>query len=256
MDPNLPIENETSNQPPSKPLFPLNTPDYSVEINLRPGSDRPLWSRHTLRKPTLDELARRDSDTSVSMIEHGHEEEIQAETDGPNIRLYDALFLRATGYKPNGEVLEGSEAAKSIPVGHKLAVMNGLYLTDESVLTDDDDSEFFDLEKVGSVRIKQGIGPGKVAPFELIHTFREPTPKERRQYREAAGSVRIIRGRQQRTKVMSSLKGVVAIYDALILNVEGANGSDLKAIREQLDPMLKSKAVAKAMTALDAALQD
>jgi hypothetical protein len=247
----------TEPTPPSpNPLFPLNTPDYSVEINLRPSSDRPIWSRHTLRKPTLDQLAQRDRETSVSLVEHGHEEEIQAETDGPNIRLYDALFLRATGYRPDGQAHEGAEAAKSIPVSHKLAVMNGLYLTDESVLADDEDSEFFDLEKVGSVRIKQGIGPGKVAPFELVHTFREPTPKERRQYREAAGAVRIVRGRQQRTKVMSNLKGVVAIYDALIQSVEGANTTDLKAIKEQLDPVFKSKAVAKAMTALDAALQD
>lgn len=246
-----------------------------IRINVAPQGKRPLEVVHILAKPTLDQLVTREQQSTYETEEVARDEDvIRANDDKANANLYHATVREVQGYDFGDSLATDKlralteEQAKSIPTPHKSAAVRGLYITQAELVYDEDATSF----RIGSdqeVQVKQSIGQGDPAEFELLWTLREPSDAQRAKYRENAMQVRNVRGaRKARSRVVSNLRASVEAFDALVLTCAGgklADGTVLardtdevsrKRFINSIDPVFKRAVVSVAMNAQEASLSD
>src|SRR5262249_31147485 len=81
-------------------LYPFDAEFIEVGFNARPNAENPSIVYHRLRKPTTPELLEREQLTKYELVEiSNREDEIQADDEAANSRLWDKISLAIKGYK-------------------------------------------------------------------------------------------------------------------------------------------------------------
>jgi hypothetical protein len=233
-------------------LYAFDQQEFIVRFNARPQADTPAFVSHKLRKPSLEELIEWEKAQSYETVEVSkRENQIVSDDETSTARLWDRIIVEVEGYNfKDGDLgwrlLTDEQRAKT-PLSHKLTAVKGLYRSQATVEYDDAAGVSFDSQ---DWRIRQEIGSPD-DPFIVIHTLREPTEAEAREFRKAASSTSFVRGaRKQQLKVTTNLKAHVKLYDTLMQGVDGASGLP------QMDAIFKRQVVSALMEALDAQLSD
>lgn len=250
-------------------LFPFDQELIDIRINVTPGADRPFYTTHRVRRPTLEELNNRESMTVYEMRDlGGNEEEVVINDDTGNSYVYDLIAREVQGYDLGDgvdpqefrPVNEGFLNLLSVP--HKNAVLRGLYFSQAKIEVDPQMTGFR-LGGVREMRVRQSLGQGDPAPFSIVHILREPSEPERAAYRERASQTRNVRGsRRARSKIVTNLSAAVELYDTLLLKIEGAQvageeftSANRGAYLRAIDPMYKRQVIVTLISSLEADLQ-
>ncbi|MCC6328998.1 MAG: hypothetical protein IT174_10810 [Acidobacteria bacterium] len=191
--------------------------------------------RQTLRRPTADEIFKRESDL---------EQEVPMKADGSyalpdptvaeavNAELYDKLVTETAG-----EEIEIWDV-------HKSQALESLYSSEIEVEGDALGEE---------VVIAEEIGSGDWADFTVRHILRRPTRAELDSYRRKAAVGSYVKPGKRGRQILvtrSNLKNIVPFYDLWTERVDGATvdgevfseGNKLKFVG-QVDPLVKRKVV-------------
>jgi len=167
------------------------------------------------------------------------------------MELVESALLDAVGYKlrDGADLTALPSWQKRIPAGHKVAAAELLQKVSES---QDDVERWFDPE-AQEVYLDAAWGsetPGKMMKYSgLVHRFTPPTAEHERKYNRASSEARVVGGsRAGRTIYPGRQELLIAIYDQLIITVEGysVNGKPLedpKEIRSEMDAAHKVTAV-------------
>lgn len=245
-------------------IYPFDEQLIEVQFNARPGAETPLVVAHRLRKPTLQELLEREQGVSLEIHEVSNREDtIVSDDEGANCRLWDKLILQARGYRGMADwtPLDDNQKAEMRP-GHKSTAIRGMYAGTASVANDDDDGVSLSGD---TWAIRHVIGADAENPqYEILHVLREPTEGERSKFKRAASSAHIVRGgKKSRTKIVTSLKAFVELYDALVIDITGGTvagqylSHDNRAqFLAAIDPTWKRLVVQTLLNAIEAALLD
>lgn len=246
-----------------------------IKINVAPQGKRPLVTVHELAKPTLEQLVTREQQSTYETEEVAKDEDvIRANDDKANANLYHAIVRKVQGYDFEDGVSPDSlrditeEQAKALPSPHKSAAIRGLYVTSAELVYDEEATSFrVSLDQ--EIEVKQSIGLGDPAEFELSWKLKEPTDAQRAKYRDNAMQVRNVRGaRRARSRVVSNLRAAVEAFDALVISCAGGRLADGTVLARDLDevsrrrfiaaidPVFKRAVVSAAMNAQEASLQD
>lgn len=208
-------------------LFPLDW--ETTVVKLKEGR-----FKHELRRPTSEEIFARDADLqreipiakdgSFSMPDPTANEDDDA-------KIYDLLVQNTDGY--TGDV----------PVAHKAAAFNGLYVRE--IYIDDDADVFAD-----QVTVLEEIGSGDDPDFTIEHIMRQPTEAELKRYRRRSSSGEVKPGKRgkQRFVSRSTLKNAVEHYDMWCVAISGARlksdaNADAAALKAAVDPLIKRQVV-------------
>lgn len=245
-------------------IYPFDESTIEVQFNARPGADTPHVVAHRLRKPTLQELLEREQAVSLEIHEVSNREDtIVSDDEGANCRLWDKLILEVQGYRGMADWTPVNDEMKAqMRAGHKTTAIRGMYAGTATVANDDGDGVSLGGD---DWTIKQAIGSDTENPqYEVLHILREPTEGERGKFKRAASSAHIVRGaKKSRTKIVTSLKAFVELYDALIIDIVGGtvNGQYLSHDNRSqflaaVDPTWKRLVVQTLLNAIEAALLD
>src|SRR5215216_954880 len=105
-----------------------------IKINVAPQGKKPLLVTHVLAKPTLDQLVRREQESTYETEEVAKDEDvIRANDDKANANLYHSTVKQVQGYDFGDGVATSQlreiteEQAKALPSPHKSAAVRGLY---------------------------------------------------------------------------------------------------------------------------------
>lgn len=235
------------------PDYALSQPEFLVEIE---ANGKTL--KHKLRKPTLDDLVKRE-DLIVYETEEiaDGQDAIRADTERADAALWDRIAISVTGYRtgdqgPDAEIHVTSELAAKIPSSHKATAVRGLYASTCEVEAGDDEGFNLDGE---SFTVRQDIGPD-TEPYAVIrHTLRQPTEGERQDYRRRSSQTVLVRGsKRTKARVQTNLKPAVELYDKLFLSISGVeeNGQAMKLV----DPLWKRQVVMALMASFESSLSD
>jgi hypothetical protein len=232
------------------PAHPI-TVSLSYTIN-----ETPHTLTHELRRATLAELLERDAQSVTELEEIAPGEDVfHTEAVAANARLWDKIAQRVQGYKVGAATKDQwievtPELAAKIPSAHKHAAITGLYAANCTVEMDADEGFSLDGD---TYRIKQTIGASDAPEFVILHTLKQPTESERREYDANAGKASQVMGsRKRKLRFRTNLKADVALYDKLFVSVSGCEPATVDAI----DPILKRQAVQSLLAALNASLSD
>jgi|SRR5262245_7787437 len=241
--------------------YPFDADHFEVAFNAQPSADNPRLVYHRLRKPTFEELNDREGQIKYEMVElSSHKDEIQADDETANVRLWDKIIVSVKGYRGAGDwrELTDEEKAQMRPV-HKTVAIRAMYAGSCEI---EGDRDYVPIEpEIWTVR--QKIGTKEDRPDYVVrHTLREPTEAERVKFRPSTTSY--IKGaRKMRVQIATRLKPYVELYDALIEGVEGATVGDRpfgELNRAQflaaIDPMWKRQVIDCLTSALGAQLSD
>ncbi len=245
-------------------IYPFDEQSIEVQFNARPGAETPHVVAHRLRKPTLQELLEREQGVSLEIHEVSNREDtIVSDDEGANCRLWDKLILEARGYRGmDGWTPVTDEMKAAMRAGHKTTAIRGMYAGTASVANDEDGGVSLGGD---DWTIRQAIGADTENPqFEILHILREPTEGERSKFKRAASSAHIVRGaKKSRTKIVTSLRAFVELYDALVIDITGGtvNGQYLShdnraQFLAAVDPTWKRLIVQTLLNAIEAALLD
>jgi hypothetical protein len=99
---------------------------------------------------------------------------------------------------------------------------------------------------------------------EVVHTLRLPTEAERIKFKSRSTQTQFIRGARKRHEtIRSDLKSFVALYDLLLLDIQGGtvDGAPFATARRgpflaAIDPMWKRSVVQSLINSLEANLKD
>ena len=249
-------------------LYRFDQTEFDITFNARPMAPKPAPITHKLRRPTLDELMQWQRAATYESIQVSkRESEIKVDSEAANIALWRKIIVAVKGYdfgdgRPIGEFRSLSDDQKDqLSAAHKIAAVRGLHSSACEI--DYEDAEDASVMVANQTwRVKQSI---RGDAFTVIHTLREPSEAERRKFNQNASSTSHLTGaRKPRSTVKTNLKAYIALYDALILDVEGGQvGPDAvlidanrKAFLAQIDPILKQDVVQTLMAELDGSLQD
>jgi hypothetical protein len=241
-------------------VYQMDVSQYEVPLNLSPSLSKPYIVIHTLRRPTFEEEEARERatplvTTDAGKIDGADASSISIDDEPANIKLYDKIVLNVKGYpvyerdtdgnirlgKPSEQGVspeqlllsaDGTEeqAINLIPPGHKSIAVAGIYNSNYEVDVDQDNFMF----ALGGGRewvIRQEIGGGRKLQdgspsdpqFVVRYTFREPTEAERRKFRsQAINSVTLRTKDGIKDRRSTNLRVLRDLFDAMILNVEGA----------------------------------
>lgn len=243
--------------------YAFDAPYYEVQFNARPNSDAPLLVAHRLRQPTLTELIERESQINLEIVETSkREEEISTDEEIANAKLWDKVILEVKGYKGFDDFRPLTETEKAaMRPSHKRVAVLGMYAGTASILNDD--AELSIENDTWTIRHLIGTNPEHPA-FTIDHILREPTELERVRYKRGASKIRLVRGSSKaRTRIASDLKVFCELYDALVMNIDGATVKDRDLIASNrseflaaIDPVWKRLVVQTLMGSIEAALLD
>ena len=115
------------------------------------------------------------------------------------------------------KVVIQDEAAQRMPLAHRLAVANVL----TSAYVPDQDMQGFG--QVPLVAIWSAGNGGTMRRYKnLVHSFEEPTAEQNRRYRREDSRAQIVGGSRKGTTVYhGAQRALAALYDELIVSVEG-----------------------------------
>lgn len=243
--------------------YPLDWTEQTIHVK-----DFGVRTAHVVRKPSVDELVARSKMLSYSSEDVSQREsKTDFDDSKANLRLYDAIIQRVSGYD-FGDGLDGkelrtlSEEQKAqLFSDHKKAVIRGLYNTtcERDALARDT------ISMAGpTMRLRQEIG-GKYEPdFQIWHTLRLPDEAQRIRYDQRYLQRLIVKGsRKNQTMVTFNLRAAIEMYDALFESLEGATVNDQPFTPERkqeflaaLDPVFKEVVVNELMREAQSDLSD
>lgn len=249
-----PIEN-VINPPKELPLYPLTAAETVVQLYIKRG-DKTETIQHKLRRPTFAELLEREQQ-SVAEVEEvaPNEDAWHEDSQAANAKLWDKVCLGVTGYRIGGQlatefVAVSPELAAKIPLAHKHAAISGLYLA--KCTLEAGEEEGFSLDGDSYV-IRQTLGDENAPSFVLLHTLRQPTEAELREYNKRASTATSVSGaRKRKIRIRTNLKADVELYDKLATALSGATPPDPRGV----DPILKRQVVQTLIAGLNASLLD
>jgi len=201
--------------------------------------------------PIPSELWLKYFDGIVSTAERVGQEIVQhIDASSAGLELVEALIDRERGIEAvNGET--------TIPFGHRLAIANVLtsaYVPDE------------DMRGFGEVPLVAIWSAGESGAMHrhknLVHVLNEPSFEQNRRYRRDDSRSQVIGGSRKGTTVYKGAqRTLAAIYDELILRVEGyvVNGQPLEgreAIARSMDAYHKVAAVARLFAPQEVAAEE
>lgn len=237
---------------PTPELYPLDAETTEVEIRI--GKVR-LY--HRLRRPTYEQLRRRERKQIVySVAVGGDETETIVEMADANRGLWGEIAASVRNY--NGpEWLELDEELKAkIPEAHKQAAIDALYMVEtefKAASYVDEDAGIYRLEGPAELHCRQVIHGGR---FTVDHFLRQPNQKELDRYRPVKVREQRRAGQKTRQMAQADMSTGVSLYDALILRIEGASWEAMtwaesaerdQAIRARFiaayDPLLKANVI-------------
>ncbi len=245
--------------------YPFDRNRFEVKILAVPANPKavpgdkdfePKFVHHALRRPTVPEVLAWEKSQSMheQMDINKKETRIVTPDDQGNIDLWNLLILEVKGYqfkdaqgtdwRPADDYIKAK-----MPVGHKLAAVYGLYLSETSIKEDEADGVIFDQQLW---TIEQRIGT-ESDHYLVTHVLREPDEKEVRKYRRNHTSQIQLKGGKNHTKVVSNLKVDIDTYDLLVQRIESGGR---EAGKEAIDPIFKRKVVDALMDRLDGTIQD
>jgi hypothetical protein len=257
-------ENPSPHQPQAiTKLYPLD--QQEIELQITAGN---LTLQHKLRRPELEQLEERDSQTPlVSEEVSNSEDRFLFDDEWANARLWDKVAAHVKGYRLSGYSAKewipiSPSIAALIPSGHKATAIRGMYAVTSEL--EQDEEEGFALGSTTYI-VKQ-----KFNEYIIRHYFRPPTENERRDFRRRSSETRFRRGgRKAHTTLLNKLRPYVELYNALILDVDGIkigdepmnNGSmAVSGNRDQaialMDPIWKRSAIDALMRWFEASLSD
>lgn len=253
--------------------YPLDQSSFEVSITVKLSDDKSQKLEHKLTRPTLADLIERDAQsvTELEEIAPG-EDTFHTEVESANAKLWDKIAKQIRGYKTAGITKDAwaevtPELAAKIPASHKSTAISGLYASRCVVVKDDD--EGFNLDGDTFI-IRQELGAGEEPDYVILHTLKQPTESQRREYEKAAGKASQVFGsRKRKIRIRTNLKAEVALYDKLIERVDGATVSGeawdsyMAESKEQLggfvaavDPVFKRQVIQTLLSSLSASLSD
>lgn len=235
--------------------YPLDVTEFEINVETKPG----VICVHKLRKPTLDELVKREemSVYETEEIDKGQDRVI-VDDERANVGLWDKIAVSVKNYSADGGWLTVTpELAARIPGPHKVTAIRGLYTTSCEVISSGDDAGYYSLDGEEFV-IQQEIGTNSEAPDYIIHhTLRQPTEGERQDYRRRASSTVLVRGtKKTRARVVTNLRAAVELYDKLFIRAEGFSGIEADKLLRHIDPMWKRQVVVALMQTFESSLSD
>jgi hypothetical protein len=244
----------------SDKLYPFDADFIEVAFNARPNSESPLIVYHKLRKPTLQELIEREGLISYEIVElNSREEELKADEDTANARLWDKIILQVKGYRGAEDWRDLSEEEKAaMRPGHKSTAIRAMYAANCEIEGDEDGVSI----SADTWTVRQEIGVGNEPDYVVRHTLREPTEAERAKYKRSASSTSYIKGaKKARVMVRTNLRAYIELYDALIQVIEGGTfggdvGAYLELFKPAIDPIWKRLVIHTLMSTLEAQLSD
>lgn len=202
-------------------LYEFDAEYTDVPIIAKPSGDNPTIVYHRLRKPTLQELLDRESQISYEMVElNSREEEIKADDETANVKLWDKIIMSVMGYKNAPEWRELTEEEKAaMRPGHKTTAIRTLYASNCEIEGDEEGVSI----GPDTWTVRQEIGLSKdQLDYVVRHILREPTEAERGKFKRAASSTSYIKGaKKQQVRVRTNLRAYIELYDALIENIAG-----------------------------------
>jgi len=249
-------------------LFQFDDNEIIVGFNARPGAEKPQIVQHKLRKPTLQELIERESQIKYELVELStREDEIHADDDFANGRLWDKIAIAVMGYRDADDWLELGEADRALMrIGHKTKAILAMYAGNCEVECEDEMSVSIGADVW---TVKQNIGVKRDAPDYVIrHILREPTEAERAKFKSSSSRTSHIKGaKKAQVRVKTNLKAFIELYDALIVNIQGGtvHGQEFGAEGQiqykasflaVVDPIWKRQVIQCHMDNLEAQLSD
>lgn len=216
---------------------------------------------HKLRKPTLDELIKREemSVYETEEIDKG-QDKINVDYERANVALWDKIALQVKGYRtgsagPEDWLTVDPGLAARISGAHKSTAIEGLYSSTCEVEQGEEDGFNLDGELF---TVKQEIGPNRSEPdFIVRHTLRQPSESERQEYRRKASSTVLMRGsKKTKARVLTNLKASVDLYDKLFVGIEGVTGVEIGKELKFIDPLWKRQVVVALMQSFESSLSD
>lgn len=244
-------------------LYPLDLEFVSVSFNARPNSEKPKIVWHKLRKPTLDQLNKRESQIRNELVNiSSSEDEDRTDETVANANLWRALIVSVKGYRDAADWRELSDAEKDeMKPGHKSRAIAQMYVGACFVEASEDDEVSIGAE---TWVIRQEIGAGREPDFVVRHSLREPTQGEWEKFKGTAARMSYVRGaKRPRRKFSTSLKSFCDLYDATLLSIDGATVGDKafspetrKAFLSQVDPIWKRKIIETLINTLEGQSSD
>lgn len=272
-------------------LYPMDTNPITVKINLTPSREKAVYATHVLRKPSFVEEEARERNIPLFTVDAGKIDGQDATSmtidDEPaNVELYDKIVMSVSGYgikegdSPSDEILpdtvvetpHGEKTVRElIPANHKNTAINGIFNSSFDVDLDEDKEFVFALGGGREWKIKQEIGgkvkreDGTLSPsdYDVIYTFKEPSEKERKDFRTKGSSAVTLRNPKTSAIVerrSTNLAVIRDLFDALIVNIEGATieGKPIRATDklhvDQIPSAFKKGCIFKLFGALEADL--
>lgn len=235
--------------------YPLTEPEAVVQI-FRKRGDKTEIIQHRLRRPSLAELMEREQQ-SVAEVEEvaPNEDAWHEDSQAASAKLWDKCILGVTGYRIGGQLATefvpvSPDTAAKIPLAHKVTAISGLYVAKSEVEKGED--EGFNLDG-DTHTIKQSIGASEEPEFVLVHTLRQPTEGELREYNKRASTATSVSGsRKRKIRVRTNLKADVELYDKLAIALTGATPPEPRLV----DPIFKRQVVQALIASLNASLLD
>lgn len=233
----------------------LTDAEAVVQLQIKRG-EKTETLQHKLRRPTLDELIAREQQ-SVAEVEEvaPNEDAWHEDSQAANGKLWDKCIVGVTGYRIGGELAAdfvpvSPDIAAKIPLTHKATAISGLYLAKCTVEQGEDEGFSLDGD---THTIRQAIGAGDEPDFVLLHTLRQPTEAELRDYNKRASTATSVSGsRKRKIRVRTNLKADVELYDKLAVSLTGATPPEPRMV----DPIFKRQVVQTLIASLNASLLD
>lgn len=211
---------------------------------------------HRLRRPTLPELLERESQ-SVAEVEEvaPNEDAWHEDSQAANAKLWDKVCLGVKGYRLGGQLVTEMlpmtpKLAAIMPTAHKATAIAGLYVAKCTVEGSVD--EGFNLDG-DTYTIRQELGAGETPQYVILHTLKQPTEGELREYNRRANTATSVTGsRKRKIRVRTNLKADVELYDKLATAITGATPGDPRMV----DPIFKRQVVQTLIAKLNVSLSD
>lgn len=246
----------------SNGFFAFDESETVVSFPATTKSGKTRTVSHRLRKPTAEELNKRESLVKYETVKAGaRETEVRSDSRSADVWLWDQVAEAVSGYDGGEEWRDLDDATrKNLNPSHKTDAINLLYALRSEI---EGEGDYVPIGP-SDWTVKQEIGPNREPDFVVYHVLREPTEEERQKYNRAKSSTMYLAGaRREEARVRTYLKPACELYDATVQDVKGGtvsgeafSQSNRKGFLAAIDPMLKRDAIQTLMFALEAQMSD
>lgn len=169
-----------------------------------------------------------------------------------SLALLDASLSSVEGYKTRGQgsLCDWPNWKDRLPYGHRIQAATLL----QEVRVSEATREFIldpDTDEVSLTAAWGSAAPGSMIRFDgLLHRFRPPSAEDQRRFNRASSEARVVGGgRSGRTIYPGKQQLLAALYDQLVIGVEGYAvegeplSTNVEMIRREMDALHKVAAV-------------